>query len=225
MSSIIPATTHRIPVIGIIGGIGSGKTSVARWVSNHANVKTIDADQLGHEALESPEIQRALRRQFGEEIFDEAGNIRRSALARLVFGEGQRFRQARTQLEQVLHPAIEQRVIDAIDQAARDNQEAVLLDAAVLLEAGWRRRCDAVVFVDAPLDVRQRRVALRNGWTVDELHRREQSQLGIDEKKQRSDIIISNAADDSKAAEELLEFLHRSWGVCCKPLSNPSQQS
>lgn len=224
MSSIIPASSHRIPVIGIIGGIGSGKSSVARWISNHANIKTVDADQLGHEALESPDIKLALRAQFGEEIFDAAGHVRRSALARLVFGDEQQFRQARTELERVMHPAIEQRVVDAIGQAERDQQQAVLLDAAVLLEAGWQQRCDAVVFVDAPLEVRQRRVAERNGWTAEELHRREQSQLGIDEKKQRSDIIISNAADDSKAAEELLEFLHRTWGVSCKPLSNPSQQ-
>ncbi len=225
MSSIVPTSTHRIPVIGIIGGIGSGKSAVARWVSDHANIKTVDADQLGHQALESDVIKAALRQRFGEDIFDAAGSVRRSALARLVFGEGQNFRQARRDLEQVLHPAIEQRVIDAITQAERDQREAVLLDAAVLLEAGWRKRCDAVVFVDAPLEVRQRRVAARNGWTAEELQRREQSQLGIDEKKQQSDIIISNAADDSKAAEELLEFLHRTWGVCCKPLSNPSQQS
>jgi len=225
MSSNLPTANRRIPVIGIIGGIGSGKSSVARWVADHANVKRIDADELGHDALKSEGVKVALRTRFGDTIFDDAGEVRRSALARLVFGETASIRRARTQLEEVLHPAIEQRVIDAIAQAERDQQEAVLLDAAVLLEAGWRKRCDAVVFVDAPLEVRQRRVAARNGWTAEELQRREQSQLGLDDKKQQSNVIISNAADDSEGGEELLEFLHRTWGVCCKPLSNSSQQS
>lgn len=225
MSSISPTATHRIPVIGIIGGIGSGKSSVAKWVAKNANVTVIDADQLGHRALECDDVKTALRTRFGDEIFDSAGAVRRSALAHLVFGEGEQFRQARTDLERVLHPAIELRVIDEIAQAERDQQEAVLLDAAVLLEAGWRKRCDAVVFVDAPLEVRQRRVALRNGWTADELQRREQSQLGIEAKKLQSNVVISNTKDNSEAGEELLEFLHRTWGICCKPLSNSSQQS
>lgn len=215
----------RIPIIGIIGGIGSGKSAVARWVAEHANVASVDADQLGHVALRMQGVKDALRNRFGDGIFDDAAEIRRDALARQVFGEGALFKQARTDLEKIVHPAIEQQIVDVIAQAQADGREALLLDAAVLLEAGWQRHCDAVVFVDAPEAVRQRRVAARSGWTLEQLRRRESSQLGLDMKKQLSTIVISNAADDSSGGRELLDFLHRNWGICCKPLSNSSQQS
>jgi dephospho-CoA kinase len=100
----------------------------------------------------------------------------------------------------------------------------VLLDAAVLLEAGWHQRCDAVVFVDASPAVRQRRVATRSGWSLEELQKREASQLDLEEKRRRSDLTISNELDDSQGGQQLLDFLCVKWGIGCKPLSNVSQQ-
>lgn len=223
--NLFQSSEHRIPVIGIIGGIGSGKSAVTKWVAEHANVAMIDADQLGHQALRFDDVKKSLRQRFGQSIFDEQGEIRRGTLAKQVFGDGEGYKSARRDLERIVHPAIEQQIVDLIAQAVREQRQAVLLDAAVLLEAGWQNRCDAVVFVDAPDDVRLRRVAARNGWTLEELHRRESSQLGLAEKKRLSHFIISNAADDSQGGRELLDFLCRSWGDCCKPLSNPSQQS
>ena len=216
---------RRIPVIGVVGGIGSGKSAVTRWVAEQSNVAVIDADQLGHQALRFEAVKSALRERFGDEIFDERGEVQRGALARRVFGDGDQQRQARHDLERIVHPAIEQQIVDSIAQAEHDRREAVLLDAAVLLEAGWQNRCDAVVFVEAPDDVRQRRVASRRGWSPAELQKRESSQLGLAEKKQRSSFVVSNAADDSQGGRELLDFLCTGWGICCKPLSNSSQQS
>lgn len=217
--------TRHIPVIGVIGGIGSGKSAVAQAVAARANVMVIDADSLGHQALELTAVKSALRQRFGQAIFDERGEIQRSALARKVFGEDVTSQAARRDLERVVHPAIEKLVVDAIEQAEQLKRDAVLLDAAVLIEAGWQGRCDAVVFVDAPEEVRRRRVATRSGWSMDELRRRESSQLSLVEKRQHSNLTISNESDDDRAAEQLLEFLCRSWGVGCKPLSNGSQQS
>jgi dephospho-CoA kinase len=216
---------RRIPVIGVVGGIGSGKSAVTRWVAERCNVLVVDADQLGHQALRFDDVKSALRQRFGDGIFDESGEVRRGALARCVFGDSDQQRAARHDLERIVHPVIERQAVELIDQAAREGREAVLLDAAVLFEAGWQNRCDAVVFVEAPDDVRQRRVAARNGWSPAELRRRESSQLGLKEKRERSDRIISNATDDSLGGQELLDFLCRDRGVCCKPLSNSSQQS
>ncbi len=216
---------NRIPVIGIVGGIGSGKSAVTRWVAEHANVAVIDADRLGHQALTFPTVKNELRQRFGQQIFDDQNQVLRSVVARMVFGEGESHQSARRDLERIVHPAIERQMVDLIDQAVLEKRDAVLLDAAVLLEAGWQNRCNAVVFVDAPADVRLRRVAARNGWTLQELQRRESSQLDLEEKKRLSQHVISNATDDSNGGRELLDFLSRSWGNCCKPLSNSSQQS
>ncbi|MEI8379251.1 MAG: dephospho-CoA kinase [Planctomycetota bacterium] len=224
MNTAIPSPPH-VPVIGVIGGIGSGKSAVTRWVAEHANVLRIDADQMGHVALRMENVKQSLRRRFGNDILDESGEIRRGVLAQRVFGDSEDQKTARRDLEQIVHPAIEQQIVDAIAEGVKQGCEGVLLDAAVLLEAGWRRRCDAVVFVDAPDDVRERRVAARNGWSLAELQRREASQLALADKRQQSDIVISNEADDDRGGQELLDFLLRNWGICCKPLSNSSQQS
>ena len=198
---------------------------VTRWVADHANVVTLDADQMGHLALRQESVKQLLTQRFGNEILDESGEIRRRELAHRVFGEGPDQKIARQDLERIVHPAIEQQIVDAIVQAERAGREGVLLDAAVLLEAGWQRRCDAVVFVDAPDAVRERRVAARSGWSLEELRRRESSQLGLMDKKRQSDIVISNATDDDHGGKELLDFLCGNWGICCKRLSNSSKQS
>ena len=224
MTSAIPSAPH-IPVIGVIGGIGSGKSAVTRWVADHANVLRIDADQMGHAALRMDTVKQSLQQRFGNDILNESGEIRRDVLAQRVFGDSEGQKTARRDLEKIVHPAIEQQIVDAIADGVKQGCQGVLLDAAVLLEAGWRHRCDAVVFVDAPDAVRERRVAARNGWSLSELQRREASQLGLDEKRNQSDVVISNEADDDRGGRELLDFLLRNWGICCKPLSNSSQQS
>jgi dephospho-CoA kinase len=215
---------HRIPVVGIVGGIGSGKSAVTKWVAAKANVMVIDADKLGHEALTLDSVKSALRQRFGDVVFDQSGDISRGALARVVFGNTPEHLVARQDLEGISHPAIEARVVQLINQAELEGREAVLLDAAVLFEAGWQRQCDAVVFVDASDNVRQRRVAARSGWSQEELRRRESSQLPLVEKKRLSNVVISNESDDSHGGQELLDFLCRSWSIGCKQLPNSSKQ-
>lgn len=217
--------TGRIPVVGIVGGIGSGKSAVARWVATQANVHVIDADRLGHDSLMASHVKASLRLAFGDSIFDAQGDVQRGALARRVFGDTEEHRAARHMLEQIVHPEIERRIVDEIGHAAGVGSEAVLLDAAVLLEAGWQRQCDAVVFVDTPDDVRLSRVQQRSGWTAEELHRREASQLSLSEKRKHSDAVVSNAGEVSDGGQQLLNFLRGCGVFSCKPSPESSQQS
>lgn len=217
--------TGRIPVVGIVGGIGSGKSAVARWVATQANVHVIDADRLGHDSLMASRVKASLRLAFGDGIFDAQGDVQRGALARRVFGDTEEHRAARHNLEQIVHPEIERRIADEIARAEQSASEAVLLDAAVLLEAGWQRQCDAVVFVEAPDEVRLHRVQQRSGWTAEELHRREASQLSLPEKRKRSDAVVSNVGEVSDGGRQLLNFLRGRCVLSCKPSSESSQQS
>ena len=201
------AAARRIPVIGVVGGIGSGKSSVARAVAALANVHVVDADHLGHDVLLDEGVKVALRRQFGDGIFDAAGAVNRSSLARCVFGDGESHRTARHALEQIVHPEIARRIATEIARAEAAGHEAVLLDAAVLLEAGWRRLCDAVVFIDAPEELRLQRVQQRSGWTREELRRREASQLGLTEKRGQCDAVIVNATDVADSGRQFVNFL------------------
>lgn len=221
----LPSTFGRIPVVGIVGGIGSGKSAVARWVGSGANVRVIDADRLGHEALLATDVKSALRQQFGDDIFDSQGEVQRGILSRRVFGDSEQHRAERHCLEQIVHPEIERRIADEIARAEQDGNEAVLLDAPVLLEAGWQRQCDAVVFVDAPDEVRRHRVQQRSGWTAEELRRREASQLSLPEKRKCSDAVVSNAGEVSDGGQQLLNFLRGRCVISCKPSPESSQQS
>lgn len=193
----------------MIGGVGSGKSALARWVSQHLNTVIIDGDVAGHRALEQPRVREQIRRRFGNQVFDSQENIRRDRLAEMVFGQDEEHRQARHDLEQIVHPVIRGDLQQQV-AAARSNPavDVVLLDAAVLLEAGWNGICDAVVFVDTPIEQRQSRVASR-GWTPADLKRREDSQLSLAEKRGAADFVIDNSGSLSGAGRQLLEILNQ----------------
>lgn len=198
---------HGIPVVGIIGGIGSGKSSVAKWVAAHAPVRVIDADALGHEALLEPHVVEALREKFGSEILGADGRISRPALAKKVFGSTPDHLNARHELERVVHPEIRRKAVAEFGRAAASGMAAVLLDAAILLEAGWNQECDLVVYVHTPDEIRLQRVRDNRGWTADELHRREASQWSLDRKQRGADFTVLNDSDLDHAGRQLLAEL------------------
>lgn len=200
---------RRMPVIGIVGGIGSGKSAVANWVAAHSNVVVLNADTLGHEALQMASVQEALRDRFGEAIIGEDGLVARSVLAQQVFGTDAIHLAARHDLEQIVHPEIEHRIAESIATASTQKFDAVLLDAAVLLEAGWRNKCDLVVFIDAPIEARLARVREHRGWTEEELQRRESSQWSLTEKRREADLIVTNDGNLDIAGLQLLDSLHQ----------------
>ena len=204
-ASFVPR--RRIPVIGIVGGIGSGKSSVANWVAAHAKVSVLNADALGHEVLQLNAVKQALCQRFSDAILGTDGGIERSVLARRVFGTDADQLAARHDLEQIVHPEIGRRIAEKIEAAAAEDQEAVLLDAAILLEAGWRSKCDLVVFIDTPDPIRMERVREHRGWTQDELRLREMSQWSLMEKRRESDLIVKNDGEIERAGQQLLDAL------------------
>lgn len=218
MNSIAVNSTHSpsanaadkgIPVIGIVGGIGSGKSSVANWVGSRANVAVIDADKIGHEALLADHVKTALCERFGDSILASDGTIARSKLAQLVFGTESAQATARRDLESIVHPEIGRRIGTAIDVAAADGKECVLLDAAVMLEAGWRNYCDLLVFIETSDAVRLERVRTTRGWSASELQRREQSQWSLVDKRKAADAIVNNDADVGSAGQQLWDVLRQ----------------
>lgn len=192
-----------------MGGIGSGKSAIANWIAERARVSLLDADALGHEALQSPEVKAALCERFGDAIFGADGDVVRPALAREVFGSEASHLEARRDLENIVHPEIGRRIVEGVASAKAQNRDAVLLDAAILLEAGWRDKCDLVVFIDTPDKIRLARVREHRGWTESELRRRESSQWSLAEKRREADLIVSNDGNLEHAGKQLLESLQR----------------
>jgi dephospho-CoA kinase len=197
----------RIPVIGIVGGIGSGKTALAEAISRQIRCCRLDADRAGHRALTRPDVMREIRREFGENVFDSQGNIVRSALAEQVFGQMPEQIAARRGLEQIVHPHIRQDLEGQLEehQLAQDC-DLIILDAALLLEAGWSNLCDAILYVDTPAHERLNRVRAR-GWSETDLIRREASQMSLEEKKRCSSVVVANSTDLERAAQFATEWL------------------
>ena len=201
--------TH-VPVVGIVGGIGSGKSSVARWVaSRHGDVLVINGDEVGHEVLKIPSVIHAVQERFGPEALDAGGQVDRRALGQIVFGPHNEQQRARHDLEQIVHPRIRETFEKRIAEAVAAGRRAVLLDAAVLFEAGWNDLCHAIVFVDVPRPVRLARLQNGRGWSEADVERREKSQQSVEQKRLRADSIIENNDSLEAAGEQLEAILKR----------------
>lgn len=186
MSRANPAQTK--PIIGLSGGIGAGKSTVARILEALGAV-VIDSDRLAHEALSEPPVVATVRRWWGESVFDPSGAVDRRAVAAIVFADaGERRR-----LERLLYPRIRRRREVLIARHNLDpDVKAVVLDSPKLFETGLDKRCNSVWFVEADWSLRAARVQASRGWTESELIRREKLLDPLDKKKAGTDHIIVN---------------------------------
>ena len=195
----------RPKVIGITGGIASGKSEVTRILETLGAV-VIRADKIGHEVLELPEIQNLLIRQFGQSVFSQkTRTIDRKKVAELVFGASPQALARRRTLEAITHRPIRAEIRKQLDQLLNEKKaDAIVLDIPLLLESQWDRICDAVWFIDAPEEIRLQR-ALDRGWTQEHFRAREASQWSLADKLAKSSCVISNVG----TLEELKENLAR----------------
>ncbi len=203
---------NRIPVVGFVGGIGSGKSSLARWLNDQpeGNVHIIDADAIGHQALTIPEIQQQLIASFGESILTDQNVIDRSVLAKRVFGDDSEARDCRQRLEAIVHPYITQQIKQEIADAQTQNEtDLILIDAAVMLEAGWSSLCDLIIFLDVPESERVRRVQQTRHWTKDDFHKRESSQWPLSRKRAAAGAILDMNQPLEQAGGELRKILNQ----------------
>ena len=153
-------------IVGIVGKIGAGKSTVARAMAD-LGAEVIDADRIAHDVLAEPEVVAAIAARYGAEVLDDAGRVRRPRLAERVFGPTPAHDAALAELEAIVHPRVRGRIderLAAIAAAAPAGvQPLVVLDVPLLMQAGWDRRCDRLVRVDCDEAERRRRVDLR-GW-------------------------------------------------------------
>ncbi|MDG1838196.1 MAG: dephospho-CoA kinase [Phycisphaerales bacterium] len=192
-------------VIGLVGGIGSGKSTFASCLGELGCV-VVDADAIAHDVLQTEDVRSEIEAWWGSAVLDADGTIDRAAVGRIVFADvAEKLR-----LEALVHPLIQRACREVID-AADSSSRAVILDAPLLLEVGLDAWCDIVVFIEAPDTARRDRVHARSGWGSEEWAMREQSQIALDEKRLRSDHVLVNADDSTvlrQQAASLLNQLH-----------------
>jgi dephospho-CoA kinase len=201
---------RKVPVIGLVGGVGSGKSCLARKLRDNHPIEIVEGDTAGHQVLKDAAVKEEIRRRFGEEVFDSVGEVDRGRLGRMVFGSGPDRRSARAALEAIVHPRITDVLIRELAEAqSRPGVEAVILDAAVLLEAGWRTMCDALIFVEAPYEERLARVQATRGWNAADLKSREESQLTLEAKRKEASDVVDNSRTTDHALRQLEEIYSR----------------
>lgn len=193
--------SQKFPVIGLVGGIGSGKSLVGSLLRD-AGCLVANSDELVRRQLDLPEVRAQLEAWWGRGILDDRGGVDRRAVSAIVF----RDPAERARLEAFLHPRIEA-ARRALFASAPASTRALVIDAPLLLEAGLAPECTAIWFVDTPEQVRRGRVLSQRGWSAEELDRREAAQWSLDRKRAASHHVLRNDGDPASLREQVLQAL------------------
>jgi len=172
-----PARRSPPILLGLVGRIGAGKSTVARLLAARG-ADVIDADRIAHEVLADPTIARRVAMRLGPESLRGDGTVDRRRVARLVFGDSAGHRRRLEALEAILHPVVRARISDRIAEGSGATRgglaRVVVLDIPLLVHGGWADACDWIVRVVCEEPVRRARLAAR-GWTSDEIEARDRA--------------------------------------------------
>jgi len=200
-------------VIGVVGGIASGKSQVTRLLGE-MNATIISADEIAHRVLREPDVIDALVNVFSNEILSETGRhpvgsrvIDRKKVGSLVFGDSADCQTKLKKLEAIVHPRIRQIARSELETLKSDaSVRMIILDAPLLIEGGWLPFCDRVIFVDSPDALRKQR-AMERGWTAQEWSDRESAQLSLSEKRLHATDVLDNDGTLEQLKQSVSEFV------------------
>jgi dephospho-CoA kinase len=189
-------------LVGLTGGIGSGKTTVAGMLAARGAV-VVDADELSREALEpGTRAFKHVSDLFGEEILTRDGRIDRAALASVVFGDEEK----RRSLESITHPEVFRLLAEAVEKL-RNTDKVVVFDAPLIIETGFHEAVDVLVVVTAPIEQRIERVRRDRGMSEAEAAVRIAAQAAPEARDAAADVLIHNDGD----LEELEARVDELW--------------
>lgn len=193
---------HKKPIIGILGGIGSGKSTVSRLFAQFG-AAVIDADRLAHEILKQPETILQIKQKFGPDVLNADGLVDHQKLSQLVFED----KSSLEFLNQVIHPKVIEKTELLLAFYLQDSSSrAVVLDIPLLVEVGWDKRCDWLVFVDCSVENRLERLSGSRNIDENQLKKRENFQISLDIKAKIAHYIVNNNSDESEVAEQVAQI-------------------
>jgi len=189
------------PIIGILGGICSGKSTVAAEFARLGCI-VIDADKIAHELLTEETIKEKIVAAFGRAILDSKGQIDRRRLGEIVFADADKL----SIINGIIHPLVMHRAEELIKLYNRQNQvKAIVLDLPLLVEIGWAKRCKRLIFVDCERKIREKR-AKKLGFDKNQLKNRENFQISLDNKIDIADNTIENNSDFSALVRQVADI-------------------
>jgi len=174
-------------IIGLTGGIGSGKTTVAGFLAEFG-VVVLDADKVGHEAFKPGTAGwRDVLSTFGKEILKADNEIDRKKLSKIVFGKPQ----ALARLNQIMHPRIMELIKERLKQLEQQDVRVAVIEATLLIEADWKPLIDEIWVTIAPQTSVLKRLKERSGYSEEESLSRIRSQMTQEERTRHADVVIN----------------------------------
>ncbi len=190
-------------VIGLTGGIGSGKSTVTGFLAD-LGAEVMDADKIGHELLQpDTETAKAVIVAFGQDIVKPDGEIDRAELGKKVFGDPEALKR----LNAIVHPSLLQRLVDRVEEQRGTGTKVVVVEAAIMIEAGWQSLADETWVTLAPEDTVVGRVMAAKGLTEDQVRARIRSQMPVEEKAKLATVIV----DTQGSLEEVRGRVEELW--------------
>jgi dephospho-CoA kinase len=189
-------------VIGLTGGIASGKSTVSRVLSDLGAV-VIDADRVGHEAFRpDTDAWREVVAAFGNDVLGQNQEIDRGKLAAIVFQDPE----ALERLNSIMHPTIRRMVEQRIDTLRSQGVALAVVEAALLIEAGWTDLVDRVWVTDASEDAVIGRLCDQKGFTGEQARARINSQMSAVDRSKHADVVIRNDSDVAALTEKVKQL-------------------
>jgi dephospho-CoA kinase len=195
-------------IIGLTGGIGSGKTTVANFFAA-SGISVYIADLEAKKLMDSPEIKNAILAIFGSTVFD-SNHLVRAKLAEIVFSNPEKLEK----LNAIVHPAVRKHFKDWV--LRHKNEDLLLYESAILFESGHYKDFDFIIVVTAPLESRISRVLERDNTSRDQIISRIKAQWSDEKRVSKSDFVIENTnlADTKSKVENILKILKIKQNEC-----------
>jgi dephospho-CoA kinase len=189
-----------VVVIGLTGGIASGKSTVTR-ILRELGAPVIDADAIVHN-LQQPgkPVTLAIAREFGSEVLQADGALDRAALGRIIFSDAGR----RKALEAIVHPAVREHMWQEVDRHRAGGEPAVVLDVPLLIESELHRTVDRVWVVYIDKELQRQRLIARDGLTPDQAEQRIAAQMSLEAKRNYADLVIDNRGTLAQTKEQVV---------------------
>lgn len=179
-------------VVGITGGIGTGKTTLAKVIEN-MGYKVIYTDLLAKKIMsENSEIKKKIIEAFGERSYNLDGSINNNYISNIVFGESGGQNHKLTILNRIVHPAVIEEMINETEKLEQNGEEIVFVESALIYELNLQDGFDFIIAVDSKEEYRINRAAKRLGITVDEVKNRMRQQNSTQVEKNLADFVIEN---------------------------------
>lgn len=193
-------------VIGITGGVGAGKSTVLEYLEHTWNAYVIQADKVGHRVMEPGErCYEEMIQLFGKQIIKNDKTIDRKLVSDVVFNSEEML----LKLNEIVHPAVKQKILDAIAEQKCRNRSLVVVEAALLLEARYQDFCDAVWYIHTDEEIRIQRLMDSRGYTREKARSIMANQASEAFFRTHADLVVENNGNPEKTYQQIDEGVRK----------------